>query len=246
MRSFSPGGQEAEVKSGFTVMEIMVAMVLFMLVMLLLVRGMNAVTTTVTLGQRRSEVHRHLKNVRRVMREDVESMIVHPDWPVFVGDSNAAAPQMMLAFLRYRAGTDGEGETEWVQYWREEHAEEALQSRLQKWVRYSAPGVNRETLKGEWWLHVNRSQLSGEILADDLIALDLQVQSAAGTETGRVTRQVEVVDVRIFLTVPPVPPAEAPLASTPLKRMEEEEGSWMQFRSRPGFVMGPDLEEDIP
>ncbi len=245
MRFFTRGGRGTAATRGFTVMEIMVAMVLFMLVMLLLMRGVTAVTTTVTLGQRQSQLHRSLNSVRRVMQEDVESMIVHPDWPLFVGDGAATAPQLMLGFMRYRMDSEGENETEWVQYWREAHDVDEMQSRLEKWVRYSAPCVDRESLTGEWWLSVDRSQLSGEILADDLIALDLDIQTAEGGVTGTVTNQVEVVDVRIFLTVPPIPPVDA-VSGTPIKRMEEEEGGWMHFRSRPGFVPGPQVEgEDL-
>lgn len=242
--SFTRGGQGTTGTQGFTLLEILVSIVLFMLVMLLLARGVTAVTTTVTLGQRQSQLHRILKSVRRVMQEDVEAMIVHPDWPVFVGDATAPAPQLMLGFMRYRPGSEGETETEWVQYWREEHDVAALQPRLEKWVRYSAPCVNRDVTKGEWWLSVDRSQLSGEVLVDDLIALDLGVETADRNVTGIVTNQVDVVDVRIYLTVPPLPPVD-PISSTSLKRMEEEEGTWMHFLSRPGFVAGPIVDEVV-
>ncbi|WFB37617.1 prepilin-type N-terminal cleavage/methylation domain-containing protein [Kiritimatiellota bacterium B12222] len=228
-------------KRGFTLVEVMVTVALFLMVMLLLFRGVTAVTSTVTLGQRQSRLHRNVQRIRRVMDDDLRSMVMHEHWPVQVGDATAEAPQLMLAFLKYRSDTEGDTETEWVQYWREEHAgNDAGEDRLETWVRYAAAASNRRGIQGEWWTTITRDDLVGEVLADDLIQVDVKVFTSEGMVSGVVSNQVEVVDVELYLTTTPVPLVFDPVDNA-LRRLWQEEGTWTHFRSRPDFVGGPDL-----
>lgn len=217
-------------RQGFTLIEVMVAVVLFMLVMLLLSRGVTAVTSTVSMGQRQSRLHHQLRAVERVMRQDLESLVVHGNWPVFVGDFSAAVPQtgLGLAFLKYRSGVSGETETEWVQYWMEPHPEI---DRLSQWVRYARPATDRDSFTGDWWNQITPKltpdQLSKEILADEMIQIECKVwtseaQAAASTF---ITHRIEAVDVQIFVSAEPVAVLQTPVLS-PLNRMWQEEGGW--------------------
>jgi prepilin-type N-terminal cleavage/methylation domain-containing protein len=224
-------------QSGFTLIEVLVTVVLFMLVMLLLFRGVTAVTTTVSLGQRQSSLHRNLKTVERVMRNDVEGLLVHPNWPVFVGDLAATPPALALAFLKYRTGSEGDTETEWVQYWIEAHPEEA---RLRQLVRYAEPADNRAGYNGDWWTQITPDQMQEEVLVDDLIQIQCQVWTRGGQVPvlSTVTQQVEAVDVNLFLTDPPIPLVLTPVTNQ-LQRMWQEKGGWAHFRMRPQIQPGP-------
>lgn len=229
-----------KLQAGFTLIEVLVTLVLFMLVLLLLFRGVTAVTTTVSLGQRQSSLHRNLKAVERVMRNDVEGLLVHPNWPVYVGDFSGPSALPALAFLKYATGAKGETETEWVQYWVKAHPDE---TRLRQWVRYSAAADNRSIYTGDWWTQMPAEQLQEEVLVDDLIQIECQVWTREGAvEGGRtVTNHIEALDVKIFLTDAPLPMVLTPVGNQ-LQRMWQENGAWESFRIRPQIQPGPGWE----
>lgn len=226
--------------SGFSLIEVLVALALFMLVLLLLFRGVTAVTTTVTAGERQNRLQRETVGVERVMRADLEDLLVHADWPVYLGDAAAEAPVLVLAFLKYRTLPEAENCTEWVQYWTEAHPDEA---RLRQWVRYAGPADNRSELKGNWWERVTRDQLTGEVLAEHLISLEVGLWTPEGKAAGNVilTNRIDMVDIKLFLTDPPFPVVQTPSANA-LQRMWQENGTWTHFRTRPVAEPGPDWE----
>lgn len=228
-------------RRGFTLIEVLVSLVLFSAILFILFRGVTGVITSVTLGERQSRLHRSLKGIKRVMEKDIESMIIHPDWPAFMEAGSSAAPQRVIAFLRYGNEAEGNTETEWVEYWREPHPTTA---RLEQLIRYSGPADNRNLHKGEWWTTVLKTNLSGEILADNLIEFTLKAQTREESVTGLVRKQIQAVDVGISLTVEPVPflNPEDPEVEGRLRKMWKEDGGWLHFRTKPGFSRGPDME----
>jgi type II secretory pathway pseudopilin PulG len=233
-------------KQGFTLVEVMVTVVIFMFVLIMLFQGVNAVTSTVSLGQRQSSLHRKFMATQRVMRNDVEGLLVHPNWPVYVGDLTATPPALALAFLKYRTGTEGETETEWVQYWIEAHPEE---DRLRQWVRYSAAADSRAGYSGDWGTPITHDKMQKEILIDELMQIDCQVWTLSGQTIAPNPewQQVEAVDVKLYFTQPLLRPELTP-ADDLVEWMWQEDGSWGHFRVRPQVQAGPVIKEveDVP
>lgn len=213
-------------RSGFTLLEVLVALVLVLLVMVLLARGMTLVTETVTRGERRIDLHRRLETARRVFREDVAAMAGLEAWGVFVGRPGTAEP--VIAFLRYRNDTEGETETEWVQYRLEPHPAEP--DRLSQWVRYARPADDRATLEVTDPVFQAGDR---EVVLDHLISAELVVQTDDGDVSGgTLTGVPRAVDIRWAATAPPFPVVNDP-ADGFLDRVEEENGEWIEFRCRP-------------
>lgn len=233
----SPGPNR---RAGFSLIELLVAMALMSLVLLLLFRGVQAVSETVIQGQRRSELRRRLTVARRVLKDDVEAMAQHPRWAVWAGDFDFAdpppLPARVLAFLRYREGTGEATETEWVQYWVEKHPEE---DRLYQWVRYSGPADDRREANPDWWEEVLPEGLTSEIVLDELVDVEMALRTDEGTVVdGAALRTVEAVDARLACALPPLPVVPAPSTNFST-RMRQEDGDWMEFRLRPAFRTHP-------
>lgn len=222
--------------SGFTLLEVLLAVVLLLLVLTLLLQGVRSVTETVSQGTRVSEQVRRLNTVCRVMREDLEEFRVSQRWPVWVGDpSQESLPALALAFLRHDPDRNGETDSEWIQYWREPHEDE---ERLEQWVRYSSTGDNRGEVQGEWWPDVPPAAWQREILLDDLITADWTAWEREGVVSGVVTNRIVMVEMELAATSAPLAVVATPAAS-PLRRLREEDGQDLRFRAAPRVGPGP-------
>ena len=205
------------------------AVLLLLVVLGLLLRGVQAVTETVTSGTRKSTQLRQLQTLRRVLREDVEHLRLRPRWPVWVGDPEAQAPALALAFLRDRVDAGAVTDTEWVQIWREAHGEE---DRLEVLVRYTAPADDRASRPGAWWEGMDPSGMDREVLADELIRAEWRVWNGSSVVSGVESNRVDMIELELAVTSSPVPVVLNPSASL-LARLREEGGSDLRFRARP-------------
>jgi type II secretory pathway component PulJ len=213
-------------RNGFTLIEVLVSVLLVMLVMLLLVKGMDVVTTAVSGGQRLVELNRQLETARRILEDDIRSMVHGERSSVFLRED--VEDQPVFAFLRYRNGSEGEAEREWVQYWVEPHAEEG---RLRQWVRYSGAV---DSLAFSDPASVDPSTLNREIILDDLVSADLVVYTELESVKTNpfLTESVEAVDIRLAVTTFPYPILNDVPADF-LERIDKEDGAWIEFRVRP-------------
>lgn len=222
-------------RKGFSLLEVLVALVLVLLTLTLLARGMTLVSQTVSTGQRRIDLHRGLETARRVLRKDLNAMTGTEWWPLYVGEELDTEPA--LAFMRYREGTSEDTETEEVQYWLESHPDEA---RLREWVRYVKPvaAVDRAPWPDGIVFAPPGSDWDREVVLDHVIALDLKVWTAVEeAEAGGAVHGPEAVDVRWAVTRPPFAEVNA-LADAYLERVRQERGEWIEFRCRPEGTHG--------
>jgi prepilin-type N-terminal cleavage/methylation domain-containing protein len=225
-------------KQAFSLIEVLVAVALLTIVLLLVFRGFVAVSNTVTIGHRASQVQRTLENARRVMQEDFSMMVLHPRWPILASTGAEDGPD--LAFLRYRPGREGETETEWVQYWRVPHPDTA-KTNVTQWVRYAGPADNRHDIqRPDWWAQVNTNVLSGEILIDVLLTAEIQVRLESGAiwSDGWSGERPATLDVRLAATIDPLP-SSASSDGEWLQRVRLNDGGWIHFRTQPSFDPGP-------
>jgi len=228
---------------GFTLIEVMAALLIFVMVLLLLFRGFSGLSTALIQGQRRSQASHALAVTREAMREDLRHALVSPRWPLWLSSAEAGGDEPALALLRYRHGADGPHDTEWVQYWRETVADT---TNVFRWVRYAGPTPQRDSVTQEWWTVVSRAQLTGEILLDAAMLVTLEALDADGDAyTDAVYDEPpEVVDLLLAAAPEPVAPA-ARLPNDFLLRARALDASWLRARVRPHLGRGP-LPEGVP
>ncbi|GEM_PF-4686479 len=220
-------------KAGFTLLELLVGLVLTLVVLLLLFRGFQAVTDSLQLGERRMELSRRLAAAERVFREDVEHMVVRPEWPMFLGPTS-------FGFMRYDPRSEGDTETEFVMYFRRDRSDEP---RLEEWVRRRAPGSSRDLLSTvNWWAEIPASDWSEEVLLDALIAPEIVFWDAAGERVslGLQDAPPALVDVQLAVTLLPARLFPGSPSSNLRQRIRQEEGAVMDFRvAIPGIGVNP-------
>jgi prepilin-type N-terminal cleavage/methylation domain-containing protein len=230
-------------RQGFTLIELMAAVLIFAMVLLLLFRGFSGLSAALIQGQRRTQVSRSLAVTRDVLQEDVQQSLVSPRWPMFLSSAGPGAGEPALALLRYRQEADGTNDTEWVQYWREAASGS---SNVFHWVRYAGPTLQRESVTQDWWTVVSRTDLSGEILLDAALDVTVTAMDMDGNTYPDGLHDVppDAVDFLLAAAPEPVPPV-AQLSSNFLLRARALDASWVRTRVRPKLGRGP-LPEGVP
>lgn len=215
-------------RAGFTLIELLVSVLVTLFVLGVLARSMEMVTKTVTGEFRQQELERSLDAAHRVMQDDVEALVKSSIWSMRISEGSDGPA---LAFLRYRLESPEDVSTEWVQYWREPHPDEA---RLEQWVRYSGPAENRLDTPTLWWDSIDRDSLEREVILDDLVAADLSLwrNNTVTVEDAFPPSFLHVLDVRLVVTTDPYPVVGDPPANL-YERVRLENGAWSQFRLRP-------------
>ncbi len=227
-------------RSGFTLVEVLAAMLIFVLVLLLLFRGFSALSGAMIQGQRRSQTSRALAVTREAMREDLRQALVSPRWPLLITPGSG---EPALALLRHRHEADAAHDSEWVQYWREESP---ATTNVFRWVRYAGPATQRAGVTQEWWTVVTTNDLTGEILLDAALEVEIFGVDADGElyADAIYDEPPEAVDFLLAAAPEPVPPLR--LTSTNLlPRARALDASWLRARVRPRLGRGP-LPEGVP
>lgn len=219
-------------RNGFTLVELMVAVFIFALVLLLLFRAFDGITSAMVTGRRQAGMSRVLHAADRLLREDLEQALVSTRWPLTWSDAPSDSVPA-LAFLRLREGAGETNDTEWVQYWWEPA------SNVYHWVRYAGPATNLDVT-------VVRDDLVGEIILDAGIGCFLSLLDKEGSalSPGNLERPPAVVDVRLATAPEPLPPIQQ-VSSNFLQRVRQLDGDWVDIRVRPKMGRGP-IGEGVP
>lgn len=212
-------------RNGFTLIEVMVAVVLLLLVLFLLFRGFTAVTDAVTRGGRQSALDREVSQALRVMREDLEQMVVLDRVPLRVRGDPGGSGYPILGFLRMENQVSPTQDRAAVEYWIEAHPEHQDLRRL---VRYARPSdqvlyqTSEATFRNAAFGGL-RNPEAGEVMLDHLVGVQVGLRMAGDPEaTALVNTWDQAGDHTLY--VPPLQ-MDLHLAMTrnPIPRIQEAE-----------------------
>jgi len=221
-------------RGGFSLIELLVAMVLLSFAMMLLFRGVEAVSETLVRGRRQSQMNRGLNQSLRILQEDLEQIVFlpHPFPALSLDLEDTASGRISFARLRQEAAP--ESDLEYVEYRIGAHPDI---SGLHRLTRAAAPLL-------DWESPPDLSD-SGEIeiLVDELIGLQVYTREEDGEPVLARLHNWNIphpasLEIVLGLTQAPLPPVSQPDPSF-LLRLQQFEGVWGQIRIVPRMRVRP-------